>query len=258
MFEQATRKDPEFALAYAGMSDCYSYLFMYFDSREENLHRADEASAKALELGRDLAEAHAARGLAVSLSKRYDEAEREFEEATRLNPHLFEAYYFYARTCFTQGKREKATHYYEKACAVSPDDYQAPSLAAFTYKGMGLTEKSKEAYARSLVNARKRIALHPDDSRAYYLGSHALLELDQRNEAIRWAERAYALDPEDPYLVYGIACFYAQLGDPERALDHFENALKTGFAHREWLENDTDLDPIRDTERFRRLVSSLA
>jgi len=257
MFERATEKDPDFALAYAGMSDCYSYLYMYFDSREENLRRAGETSARALELGSDLAEAHAAHGLAVSLSKRFDEAEREFEEAIRLNPHLFEAYYFYARTCFTEGKREKATRLYEKACHVSPDDYQAPSLAAFTYKGMGLIDKSKEAYGRSLVNAKKKIALNPDDSRAYYLGSHALLELDQRDEAVSWAERAYALDPDDPYLIYGIACFYAQLGDPDRALDHFENSLKAGFAHKEWLENDTDLDPIRDTDRFRELVGNL-
>jgi non-specific serine/threonine protein kinase len=257
MFGRATEKDSDFALAYAGMADCYSFLHMYFDSREENLRRADEASARALELGADLAESHAARGLAVSLSKRYEEAEREFEEAVRLNPHLFEAYYFYARTCFTQGKREKATRLYEKACKVSPDDYQAPSLAAFTYKGMGLIDKSKEAYGRSLVNAEKKIALNPDDSRAYYLGSHALLELDRRDEAMSWAERAYALDPDDPYLIYGIACFYAQLGDPDRALEHFENALKAGFAHKEWLENDTDLDPIRGTDRFRALVRSL-
>ena len=82
-------------------------------------------------------------------------------------------------------------------------------------------------------------------------------ELDRRDEAVSWAERAYALDPDDPYLIYGIACFYAQLGDPDRALDHFENALKAGFAHKEWLEKDTDLDPIRDTDRFRELVRTL-
>ena len=50
---------------------------------------------------------------------------------------------------------------------------------------------------------------------------------------------------------------HSQLGDPDRALDHFENALKAGFAHKEWLENDTDLDPIRGTDRFRTLVSKL-
>ena len=48
-----------------------------------------------------------------------------------------------------------------------------------------------------------------------------------------------------------------ELGDADRALDHFENALKAGFAHKEWLENDTDLDPIRDTDRFRELVGTL-
>jgi tetratricopeptide (TPR) repeat protein len=64
---------------------------MYFDARDFNLRQADIASAKALELEPELAEAHVARGLAVSLSKRFAEAEAEFEKAMRLDPKLFEA-----------------------------------------------------------------------------------------------------------------------------------------------------------------------
>ena len=76
-----------------------------------NLDRAGEASLKALELDPELAEGHAARGLALSLSQGHEEAEREFEQAIFLNPKLFEAYYFFARTCFIQGKKEAAAHW---------------------------------------------------------------------------------------------------------------------------------------------------
>jgi hypothetical protein len=65
------------------------------------------------------------------------------------------------------------------------------------------------------------------------------------------------LDPDDSYLVYGLACFFAQPGDLERALDHFQTAVEAGFAHREWIDNDTDLDPIRQTERFKKRVEQL-
>ena len=50
-------------------------------------------SRKALELDAALAEAHAARGLAVSLEKKYDEAAKEFERAIELNPHFFFYHY---------------------------------------------------------------------------------------------------------------------------------------------------------------------
>jgi adenylate cyclase len=73
---------------------------MYWDASEANLLAADDASRKPLLLDPALAEAHVSRGLAISLSKRYDEAELEFQTAMRLDPKLFEAYYFYARACF--------------------------------------------------------------------------------------------------------------------------------------------------------------
>ena len=70
MFNKAIEIDPEYARAHAGVADCYSLLYTYFDAREFNLRQADIRSNRALELEPDLAEAHVARGLAVSLSKR--------------------------------------------------------------------------------------------------------------------------------------------------------------------------------------------
>src|SRR5205823_3318540 len=69
MFASAIAVDPDYALAYAGIADCHSLLYMYWDTSAANLQQADAASRKALELDPDLAEAHVARGLAVSLKK---------------------------------------------------------------------------------------------------------------------------------------------------------------------------------------------
>lgn len=102
MFERAMEIDPGYALAHAGAADCCSFLYMYWDASKANLEGADAYSRKAMELRPELAEAHAARGLAESLSKRYTEAEREFETAIRLNPKLFEAHYFFGRASFQQ------------------------------------------------------------------------------------------------------------------------------------------------------------
>src|ERR1700687_3912782 len=87
MFARAIVIDPTYARAYAGEADCCSFLYMYFESTVANLKEADAASGKALELDPELAEAHASRGLANLLNKRYEDAEAEFEMATRLNPN---------------------------------------------------------------------------------------------------------------------------------------------------------------------------
>jgi len=103
MFNKAIEIDPEYARAYAGVADCYSLLYTYFDAREFNLRQADIASIRALELEPELAEAHVARGLAISMSKRHEEAQVEFETAMRLDPKLFEAAYWFARSRSSQG-----------------------------------------------------------------------------------------------------------------------------------------------------------
>ncbi len=253
-FEQAIAMDPEYALAYAGVADCCSFLYMYFDGSVENLEEADAASQRALELGPDLAEAHAARGLAVALSKRYEEAESEFEQAIALNPSLFEAYYFYARTCFQQGKLEPAVELFEKACEVH-EDYQACLLAALSYAGLGRKDEARKAYARALRVIEKHLEFNPGDARALTLGAGCLARLGRPDDAVRWCERSLQIDAEDPVVVYAVACVYAILGMTDDALDGLEKAIASGFGNKKWIENDPDFASLHEHPRFRELVS---
>ena len=69
--------------------------------------------------------------------------------------------------------------------------------------------------------------------------------------------RAVSLDPDDSYILYGIVCNYARLGEIDEAIYYFDKAVKAGFAHKAWIENDTDLDPIRDHPRFKEIVETL-
>ena len=253
MFERAIAIDPEYALAYAGVADCCSFLYMYFDGSDENLEEADTASQRALELGPGLAEAHAARGLAVALSKRYEEAETEFQEAIALNPSLFEAYYFYARTCFQQGKFEPAVELFEKACEVH-EDYQACLLAALSYAGLGREQEAKAAYARALRVIEKHLELNPGDARALTLGAGCLARLNRADEAVLWCERSLHIDAEDPVVVYAVACVYAILQMADQALEGLEKAINTGFGNKKWIENDPDFASLREHPRFQQLV----
>jgi len=257
MFAKAIKKDAKYALAYAGLADCHSFLCLYFGGGDEHRKKALEAAVKALVLDRSLAEAHAAHGLALSVNGEHDRAEKEFEKAIELDPKLFEAYYFYARMAFACGKKEKAIEMYHRAGVVNPDDYLAPSLEAFTYRTMNRMDESREAYRRSLGAIKRHVELHPDDSHAIFLGALALLDLEERSKALLWVRRAQAIDPGDPYLLYGMGCFYCRIGDTDVGFRYLEKAIGTGFSHREWIDNDIDLDSVRDHPRFKRLLERL-
>jgi serine/threonine protein kinase/tetratricopeptide (TPR) repeat protein len=257
MFERAAGRDPEYARAHAGTADCYSYLFSYFGGHPEDLERARASSARALELGPDLAEAHAARGLALSLSEELAEAEKEFEAALLLDPRLYEAHYFYGRTCLMQGKWEQAARLFEEASRVKPEDVQSIVLLGLTYRKLGLQSRAEAAYRAGIERARRHLELNPDDARVLYLIAQSHVELGEKDEGLEWGRRARALGPEDPYVLYGITCLFTRIGEVEEAASQFEQAVGAGFRNRRWIEMDPDLDPIRDHPRYRAAMASL-
>ncbi|MCP4202541.1 MAG: protein kinase [bacterium] len=254
-FERAIAMDPDYAAAYAGLADSYSYLYMFWAATKENLKGADEASRMAVRLDFDLAEAHVARGIAVSLSKRYDEAGQEFEAAVRLNPKLFEAYYFYARTHYNCGKLEEAVRWFRRACDARREDYQAPTLMASALRGLGRKQESDDTYRRALELAQAHLQLYPGDARALYFSAISLAQLGERPaESLKFAERALAIDPEEPQILYNVACVYALLGRPGEAIDCLGGTIIHGEWWQTWMEHDPDLSSLHDDPRFRALL----
>ncbi len=257
MFTRAIEVDPNYARAYAGIADCCSILYMYFDARESNLKQADKASQTALDLDPDLAEAHLARGLSYSLSKRYDVAEAEFEIAMKLDPKLYEAPYFYARACLAQGKSSEAAPLFERAAALRPDDYHATTFLASAYTAQGRIGEASKASHRAVRAIEKWLDINPDDARALNIGATIWSNLGETDKALDWAKRSLQIDPEDPQLLYNVACVYAIEGRRDDALQCLERAIDKGYGHREWIEHDSDLNSLRTDRRFQALLDRL-
>lgn len=257
MYQQAIAEDPSYALAYAGIADAHSFLYMYGDSTPANAGKAQEASNRAVELDPDSAEAHASRGVALSISKRYDEAKTEFEHAIQLNPKLFEARYFYARDCYAQGNFEQAAELFADASAVNSSDYQSPTFQAMALKELGRKEEAAAASTHAYKAAEKHLELHPDDARALYLGAGALVELGEFEKARVWADRALDTDRDEPAVLYNVACVYSLIGEKDQAIGLLDEAIQNGFGYRAWLENDNNLANLRDDPRFAELLKRL-
>jgi len=257
MFDRAIEIDPTFARAHAGIADCCSFLYMYWDGSKANLEAADASSERALELDPANAEAHTSRGVALTLRRDYPDARREFDIALSLNPMLYEAHYFYGRACFTEGKFEEAVFHYRSAWSVRPEDYQAILLSIDGLAKLGRGDELLQAARQGIKLADTHLELNPDDARAWYLSAAALMRVGQRDQALERGHRAFAIDPEDAGVLYNLACNYALAGLTDEAIDHLAKALQNGFGQREWLENDSALDPLRDDPRFQALLRKL-
>jgi adenylate cyclase len=258
MFTRAIEIDPAFVRAYAGIADCCSFLYMYAGTHEHHREKAEAMSRKALKLDPDSAEAHASRGVACSLKRDYACAEEEFETAIQLDPMLFEAYYFYARVCFAKGELRKAIQMYEKAMEVNPHDYQSPLLVAQIYDDLGETENAKQSRLLGIKAAETKLMLNPDDTRALYMGANGFVGLGQYNQGLEWVQQALAIDPDEPMVLYNVACIQSLAKKYEDALDSLEKAVQSGLNQKNWLEHDSNLEPLRKSPRYKKLIKQLS
>jgi len=254
MFNKAVELDPMYARAYAGMADCDSFLFLEYDA-DVSIEKIMETSARALALEAGLAEAHASRGLALSLSRRYDEAMAEFEKATSLDPNSFEAHYFYGRACFAQNMLDRSAALFERAADLKPDDYQSVSMLVMIYRSIG-REREIETVARKLIErAESELTVHPENPRPAYLGAAALISLGERDRARDWLSRAMAIDPDDVLTQYNVACGFSKLGEFEHAFDLLERLLPhANHETKSWVKFDSDLDGLRNQPRYARVL----
>lgn len=257
LFEKATRIDPDYALAWAGLADGWSYTYLYSQRTEESMTRAQEAARHAVELDPRLAQAHASLALSLSLAATGPEIEREFETALQLDPNLFEAWYFYARHAFARGDLPKAIRLYEQAMRVRPEDYQSPLLVAQSYEETGAPEKARSVRLQGIKLAAEHLEYFPDDVRALYMGANGLVSLGRVQEGLEWAARARRMRPNDSMLLYNLGCIYALAGKSTDALECLELAVDNGLTQRGWFVHDSNLDTLRGSPRFTALLDRL-
>jgi serine/threonine protein kinase/Tfp pilus assembly protein PilF len=258
MFEKAIEIDSDYALAYAGIAVASSLLYTYFDRRTTNSIQADVASRKALELAPELAEAHLARAIALRVGQHADEADPEFEAAIKLDPKLFDAFYFYGRARKYQGRYAEAVKLLERASQLQPEDFQAPAFLGGSYAGMGMHAEASAARRRAVKLIEQRLDLNPDDARAYNLGATTLAKLGNIPRALEFAAKSLSIEPDDPLVLYNVACLYALIDKREEALGYLERAVTNGFGHRESMANDPDLDSIRKTPWFQAIAQAIS
>ena len=255
MFEKATIADPKFARAWAGLALAHAYSVLLFRSGDADLQVADEASSRAIALNPNLADGYVARIVVCAAGSRGKEAEAAFRKAVELDPDNFEAYYHFGRYMFKQGQLERVVELWERAREIDPDDFQTSNISVGVYEHLGDKDKALQAAKDGARAASLHVEQHPENARAWMLGANAFLYLGEKDKAMQFAEAAVRADPDSESTNYNGACFYATAGEIEKALDCLERSIK--FIDTEWMDNDSDLDPLRDEPRFQALMAKM-
>ena len=188
-FQEATAKDPNFALAYAGLADAYNIsniLGVY--SPRESFPQAREAATRAIQLDPSLAEAHAALGMEKSHYEfDFPGAEREFLKALEVNPNSPYAHLFYSN-CFLMPMGRKAQAIAENNRAIEIDPLSLPinNFMGMTYMFAGDNENAYRQF-------RHTIAMDPSFPLAHEYFSWLLLTMGRYEEAIKEQEKTEVL-----------------------------------------------------------------
>ncbi len=212
-FNQAIGKDPNYALAYAGLADAYGLLSGFgAASPKDSLPQAKAAAKKALELDNTLGEAHASLAQALfAYDFNFAEANREFRRAIELSPNYATAHQWYGQGGLAPlGQFEDAIAEMKRALELDP-------LSVIINADLGSVLCSARHYDEAIEQLRKTIEMDP---RFYYAHWNLGVALESKglvDQAVVEYEKAIALD-DDPLSPGLLAHLYAKMGQKEKAL----------------------------------------
>ena len=252
MFTRATQLDEGFIKAWAQLTVSLAMNAIYHGN-SDSCKRAQGAARELLRLAPEQAETYSAYGMSLLAAEKYAEAIIQFEKAIAIDPRNFDAHNNYARAAFHQGDSKKALEMFEKAASCNPEDWETVLLSISIYKQFGDRKGVIAACREGRKRVERFLQIYPNNQRAYYLGASTFLHLDDEQQAREWVEKALQIAPNDPATRYNAGCFYANVGDADRAFANLQGSITS----RSWVENDPDLDSLRGDPRFPEYLKTL-
>jgi TolB-like protein/class 3 adenylate cyclase/lipopolysaccharide biosynthesis regulator YciM len=211
-FEEAIGRDPRYALAYAGLADCYS-IFGYYGFRRAAVvfPRAKELAEKALSLNETVAEPHASLGQA--LMQYYFDWQRagsELDRALELNPSYATAHFWRATHYMAHGRISDSLTQVRKAVELDP-------LSMII-----LTDAARDLYLarrfdESIDQYRKSLEVDPNFPIAHKGLAEVYSQIGKHDEAVSEIEKAIALSGRSIFILDDLGYIYARAGKRDEA-----------------------------------------
>ena len=251
---QALSFDPKYAQAWALMALAQAVLRLRHGKPVDPL----TAAQRAIEINPQIAEAHCVMAQVLAEQGEQAEANREIDEALRLDPESWEVNREAAKLRFREGRIREAIPLYDRSAELMPSDWHSPMMLTTCYQSIGDDAAAQRSARTTLERAEKSVAKDPSNTQALAGGANALAILGEDKRARDWIDRALLLDPDNTLTRYNLACALAlRLKDGERALEvlgpYFQQEVSPDQIKH--LEVDPDLDIIREDPRFEQMLS---
>ncbi len=282
-YKQAIEKDPNFALAYAGLGETYTLFAIWsVAAPKDSMPQARSAALRALELDESLAAPHAVLGYYLALYE-WDRAggEKEFRRAIELEPNYASAYQWLGGSVLATLKRfdeaivelkhaeeidplsainatrvgdtlvtarryDEAMTQYKRILSIDPN-------FAYVHYSLSWIHGLKGNYPEAIMEARRSIELNPDPTTKAYLALW-LARSGQRAEATRLLDELKQESTKGYVQSYAFALIYLGLDDKEEAFRWLEKEISDRGFHANFYAVYPELDPLRSEPRFKEML----
>jgi TolB-like protein/serine/threonine protein kinase/Tfp pilus assembly protein PilF/class 3 adenylate cyclase/alpha-beta hydrolase superfamily lysophospholipase len=284
-FDQAIQKDRSYALAYAGLADCYNVLSSYgIASPNESFPKGKAAALRAQEIDGSLAEARTSLAyIRYQYEWDFSGAESEYRKSIELDPNYATAHQWYAIELAGLGRMDEAIREITRAQEIDPTSLIANVNAGWIFY-------HARQYDRAIEQMRKSLEMDPNFARGHWAISEPLEQEHRYDEAIAELQKARQLD-ETPIMLallshvyavsgkrdearkilerltelskdtyvdpYFLAEIHTALGERDQALRDLENAYSQRSSWLVWLKVEPKFDALRSDPRYADLLKRI-
>ena len=287
-FEDATRRDPQYALAYAGLADCYGIIGATIYGSlpaAEAAPKAKAAATRALEIDPTLAEAETSLATAkFNYDWDWAGAAQGFQHAIQMDPRYATAYQRYSLYSIAMGRFDESLEQIKTARELDP-------LSISINSSLGWRLYLARQYDRSIEQLRDTLEMDPSYEWAHFILGQAYEQKGEFNLARAELQKAVELSHNSPLMIsalahadalsgnheealrllqqltaqsrqqyvspFYVAVVYIALGKTETAMDWMEKAFADHSNGLVFLKVEPELDPLRSNPRFIALQHKL-
>ena len=253
MFENAVILDPKFALAYAAIANVCAQSHYNYGRDPVWLERSMKASETAVVLRPDLPEVQVAQAWILYANGKYDEAVAVVRKAIERKRDCEGGYYILMRTLFASGHYQEVASIADAAVEASGDDFNIYIPMINSFGALGKQEAVRNVRQRFTAALERHLQHVPEDARARIILAANYAEMDRSEEAVREANLAMTLRPNEATVLYNAACAFCYMKKKPEALDALRKAWEAGFRDPDWARRDPDLSILHGDPEFERL-----
>ena len=286
-FELAIKEDPSYALAHAGLADCYILLGDYgYSEPNQAFPKAKRAALEALTLDDTLAEAYASLGYISTIYEwDWERAERNFKQAIEHNPNYATAHHWYSVFLFAVGRFDDSVDQIVQAQELDPRSSIINTNVGWPYYHNRQYDQAIEAFQNALLidedfwyahwglgvsyyqkeMHEKALAEH-QTAKKLYKGWQPEIESQIGSIYARWGRREEAEQvlnnvlkrSEQEYVSPTVLAYlYLALEEDDQVFEWLNRAFKVRDPELTWLKTLPDYDPIRSDPRYTALLKKM-